>query len=58
MKRNRPGDTETAKQLLLQVVENDLEGKEDAENWLGEMVNIINQPLNGFLCQTGILKLR
>ena len=34
MKRNRPDDTETAKQLLQQVVKNDLEGKEDAEKWL------------------------
>jgi tetratricopeptide (TPR) repeat protein len=34
IKRNRPGDTETAKQLLQQVVENDLVGKEDAEEWL------------------------
>ncbi len=34
MKRNRPGDTETAKQLLRQVVENNLVGKEDAEKWL------------------------
>lgn len=34
MKRNLPGDTDTAKQLLQQVVENDLEGKKDAEEWL------------------------
>lgn len=34
MKRNLPGDTETAKQLLQQVVENDLEGKAEAEKWL------------------------
>lgn len=34
MKRNGSGDTEAAKQLLLQVVEDDLEGKEDAEKWL------------------------
>ena len=34
MKRNQPGDNETAKQLLQQVVENDLEGKKDAEEWL------------------------
>jgi tetratricopeptide (TPR) repeat protein len=30
MKRNRPGDEQQAKQLLQQVVENDLEGKDDA----------------------------
>lgn len=34
LKRNRPGDTETAKQLLQQVVENDLEGKKEAETLL------------------------
>lgn len=34
MKRNRPGDSETARQLLQQVVENDLEGKKDAKEWL------------------------
>ena len=34
IKRNRPGDMEAAKLLLLQVVENDLQGKEDAEKWL------------------------
>ncbi len=34
MKRNLPGDTDTAKNLLQQVVENDLEGKKDAEQWL------------------------
>ena len=37
LKRNRPGDKETARQLLQQVVENDLDGKEDAgkllEKW-------------------------
>jgi len=36
LKRNLPGDKETAKILLQQVVENDLEGKEDAEKWLRE----------------------
>jgi tetratricopeptide (TPR) repeat protein len=34
MERNQPGDAASAKQLLQQVVENDLEGKEIAENWL------------------------
>lgn len=34
MKRNRPGDNETVNQLLHQVVENNLVGKEDAEKWL------------------------
>ncbi|HKO81806.1 MAG TPA: hypothetical protein VJU78_15480, partial [Chitinophagaceae bacterium] len=34
IKRSQPGDMETAKQLLKQVVENDLEGKEEAEKWL------------------------
>ena len=36
LKRNKQGDTETARLLLQQVVENDLEGKEEAENLLGE----------------------
>lgn len=34
LKRNKPGDKETAKQLLKQVVENDLDGRADAEKWL------------------------
>ena len=34
VKRNRPGDKEMAKQLLRQVVDNNLVGKEDAEKWL------------------------
>jgi tetratricopeptide (TPR) repeat protein len=34
LKRNLPGDREKAKQLLQQVVENDLEGKEQAMQWL------------------------
>jgi tetratricopeptide (TPR) repeat protein len=34
MKRNRPGDSENAKQLLREVVENDLEEKKVAEEWL------------------------
>ena len=34
MRRNQPGDTEMAKQLLQQVVDNDLEGKKEAEKWL------------------------
>ena len=36
LRRNLPGDKETAKILLHQVVENDLEGKEDAVEWLRE----------------------
>jgi tetratricopeptide (TPR) repeat protein len=34
LKRNLPGDKLTAKGLLEQVVQNDLEGKETAEQWL------------------------
>ena len=34
MKRNRPGDAEKAKQLLQQVVQYNLDGKEFAEEWL------------------------
>jgi tetratricopeptide (TPR) repeat protein len=34
MKRNQPGDKQTARQLLQQVVQNDLEGKETAKQWL------------------------
>jgi tetratricopeptide (TPR) repeat protein len=34
MKRNQPGDKQTAKQLLQQVVQNDLDGKETAQHWL------------------------
>jgi tetratricopeptide (TPR) repeat protein len=34
MKRNRPGDKQTAKILLEQVVQNDLEEKETAQQWL------------------------
>ena len=34
MKRNRSGDNERARQLLQEIVENDLEGREDAEEWL------------------------
>lgn len=33
IKRNRPGDKETAKQILTQVIEGDLEGKETAKKW-------------------------
>lgn len=33
IKRNRPGDKETAKQILTQVIEGDLEGKEYAKKW-------------------------
>ncbi len=34
MKRNQPGDKQKARQLLEQVVQNDLEGKETAQQWL------------------------
>jgi tetratricopeptide (TPR) repeat protein len=34
LKRNRTGDKEMAKQLLQQVIEKDLEGKETAQDWL------------------------
>jgi tetratricopeptide (TPR) repeat protein len=34
MKRNQPGDLETAKQLLQQVVDQDLDKKKEAEKWL------------------------
>ena len=34
MKRNQPGDKETAKQLLKDVVSNDLVGAKEAEKWL------------------------
>jgi tetratricopeptide (TPR) repeat protein len=34
IKRDRTGDRETAKQLLLQVINQDLEGKETAQKWM------------------------
>ncbi|WP_276501200.1 tetratricopeptide repeat protein [Terrimonas pollutisoli] len=34
MKRDQPGDAETAKQLLNEVVQNNLEGEKEAEEWL------------------------
>ena len=34
MRRNQPGDEQTARQLLQQVKDNDLEKREEAENWL------------------------
>ncbi len=34
MDRNQPGDVAKAKQLLQQIVQNDLEGKETAQDWL------------------------
>ncbi len=37
MERNNPGDVEQAKQLLQQVVQNDLEGKKVAEGWLKKL---------------------
>lgn len=37
MERNRSGDPENAKQLLLQVVQNDLEEKETAREWLRKL---------------------
>ena len=36
MKRNQPGDKETAKQLLNEVVSSDLQGRNEAEKWLGK----------------------
>ena len=39
MKRGLAGDKEQAKQLLQQVVDNGLEGKETAELWLGKWSN-------------------
>ena len=33
MKRNQPGDKQKAKQLLQQVIDNDLDGKETARQW-------------------------
>ena len=37
MERNRSDDPQNAKQLLLQVVQNDLEGKETAREWLRKL---------------------
>src|ERR1700748_1389778 len=37
MDRNQPGDAPRAKQLLQEIVSNDLEGKEFAEEWLKKM---------------------
>jgi len=34
MKRNRPGDKDQARQMLQQIVNNDLAGKETAQEWL------------------------
>ena len=34
MKRNQPGDKEMAKQLLQQVVDNDLDERQEAQTWL------------------------
>jgi tetratricopeptide (TPR) repeat protein len=34
MKRNQPGDKQQARRLLQQVIDNDLEGKETAQQWL------------------------
>jgi len=36
MKRSGPGDREQAKELLQQVVQNNLEGKQQAQQWLGK----------------------
>jgi tetratricopeptide (TPR) repeat protein len=38
LKRNQPGDLDTAKQLLQQVVNQDLAEKEEAEKWLKKAV--------------------
>lgn len=37
MERNEPGDAAKAKQLLQKIVQNDLEGKEYAQEWLRKM---------------------
>jgi tetratricopeptide (TPR) repeat protein len=37
MKRNRPGDAREAKELLQQIVQDDLEGKEVAQEWLKKL---------------------
>ncbi len=37
MKRNQPGDKQQARQLLQQVVQNDLEEKETAQQWLKKL---------------------
>lgn len=37
MKRNQPGDKQKARQLLQQVVDRDLEGKETAKKWLKKL---------------------
>jgi tetratricopeptide (TPR) repeat protein len=39
MDRNQPGDIDSAKQLLLQVVQKDQEGKEKAQKWLHDWPN-------------------
>jgi tetratricopeptide (TPR) repeat protein len=39
MDRNLPGDADSAKQLLLQVVQKDQEGKEKAQEWLHDWKN-------------------
>ncbi|HEX4374915.1 MAG TPA: tetratricopeptide repeat protein [Puia sp.] len=36
MERNNAGDKEQAKELLQQIIQNNLEGKETAEQWLGK----------------------
>lgn len=41
MERNFPGDADKAKQLLQQVVKNDLNGKEAAHEWLMNWEQII-----------------
>jgi tetratricopeptide (TPR) repeat protein len=37
LKRNHPGDKQRAQKLLQQVVDNDLEGKETAQQWLKKL---------------------
>jgi hypothetical protein len=37
MERNLPGDAAMARQLLQNIVANDLEGKEFAQEWLKKM---------------------
>ena len=40
MERNLPGDAAKAKQLLQNIVSNDLEGKEFAQEWLRKLMKL------------------
>ena len=37
LKRNQPGDKQRARELLQQVVDNDIEGKKIAQRWLKKL---------------------